>query len=252
MQGCGNDYIYIEATALSAGEDPAALSRQISDRHYGVGSDGLVIVGREGEALTMRIFNADGSEAEMCGNASRCVGRYALRHGWWDGQQPIALLTRAGEKTLVCDVQGNIEVNIGRATLRAIVVEGQSASAVEVGNPHCIFFVNDITAVRLEEQGRAVENNTALFPARTNVEYAEIEDLHTIRLLVWERGSGATLACGTGATATAYAAVETGRCSWPVTLHMPGGDLTVNSRTGELWLGGSAESVFTGEWRVES
>ena len=234
--GLGNDYIFFDfrdvAPAMLEGIDWGRLSRRLSDRHTGIGGDGIVLIlpSRIADAA-MRIFNADGSEAQMCGNASRCVARY-IGHD-------MSLETISGIKEIRF-VDAGIAVDMGE--VRSLGRWGEY-HLVSVGNPHAVRFMDhdaDDDLVHIE--GPKVENDP-YFPERTNVEFAHIHSSHEITMRVWERGSGETMACGTGATATAHAAVEAGLSEWPVTIHLLGGDLTINKQ----WMIGPAEIVFYGE-----
>lgn len=238
MQGCGNDYIYI-----AAAQNPAIdleklvweqLSPTLSDRHFGIGSDGVVLILPSEEAdYRMRIFNADGSEAEMCGNASRCIGRYVSTMGLSRATR-ISLQTGAGIKYLDLLPDGLVRVDMG----------------TELGNPHEVNFVDEVTDALVLEHGPIHECDPR-YPNRTNVEFAAVQDRHHIRLGVWERGSGMTLACGTGACATARAAVQQGLCDSPVIVMLPGGELSIEvSEDGHMYMTGPAEIVYSGTIRV--
>lgn len=245
MQGCGNDYIYCPFPPTpfpikGQGEeiDWPEVARKLSDRHFGVGGDGLVLIlPSEVADLRMRIFNADGSEAEMCGNASRCVGRLAIERGLVQ-RNPFTLETLAGIKTLAVstseDGAVSVRVDMGR----------------DLGNPHAVFFVDEITDELVLGRGPQIEVAPE-YPNRTNVEFAHVEDRHTVRMRVWERGSGETLACGTGACATAREAIRQGLCDSPVTVRLRGGDLRIEMTADEqLFMTGPAEVVFEGEVEV--
>ena len=232
MQGAGNDYIYIYGSPAA---NPACLARRWSDRHTGIGSDGLVLIGRSTvpEAdFTMRIFNADGSEALMCGNASRCIGKYVYEKGLTD-KTTVRLLTRTGVKTLTLHTDGD-------------------RTFVSMGNPHFVVFADkepeDADVVRL---GSALETHP-LFPERCNVEFATVMADGRIRTRVWERGSGVTLACGTGACATAVAAHLTGRAGRKCAVVMDGGTLEIewSEADNHVYMTGPAEIVFEGEIEI--
>ncbi|MCR5296045.1 MAG: diaminopimelate epimerase [Clostridiales bacterium] len=257
MQGIGNDYIYVNCFEEQVA-DPAGLSRRISDRHFGVGSDGLVLIMPCDEAdFRMRMFNADGSESEMCGNATRCIGKYVFDRGLTD-KRGITLMTGAGIKTLrIREKDGiteSVRVDMGEpeilGTDEKITVNGTeyTFTRVSTGNPHAVIFVDDADAFDVHGIGPLIENDP-MFPARTNVEFATVRAPGRIRMRVWERGSGETMACGTGACATMAAAVVTGRAKEKAVLELNGGNLTIE------WDGvghtefqeGPAEFVFDGE-----
>jgi len=255
MHGCGNDYIYVD-TILHNIEEPSKLSRLWSDRHKGIGSDGLVLIGKSPmpEAdFTMRIFNADGSEAKMCGNASRCIGKYLYEKGL-TSQTQIRLLTLSGVKVLSLHVKDGIvesvTVDMGEpffeneAQFNPVGTDLTKGCFVSMGNPHFVIFT-DVDAV--EVQGRELENHPA-FPERANIEFAEMRP-DGIRVRVWERGSGITMACGTGACATAVAACKTGRAGRKNRIIMDGGTLDIEWREADnhVYLSGPAEFVFEGE-----
>ena len=256
MHGAGNDYIYVD-TSLYNIVDPSAVARVWSDRHKGVGSDGLVLIGRSPitEAdFSMRIFNADGSEAMMCGNASRCIGKYVYEKGLTT-QTQIRLLTLSGVKTLNLHVKDakveSVTVDMGEPVFenekqyRPVGVLPPSGCYVCMGNPHYVIFTDDVDAV--EAKGRELENHPA-FPERCNIEFAEMRP-DGIRVRVWERGSGITMACGTGACATAVAACKTGRAGRNARIIMDGGTLEIEWREADnhVYMTGPAEFVFEGE-----
>ena len=272
MHGAGNDYIYVD-TLLYNIEDPSAAARAWSDRHKGIGSDGLVLIGRaenQAEAdFTMRIFNADGSEAMMCGNASRCVGKY-LYEKKLTTQTQIRLLTLSGVKVLDLHLapEGEVDsvtVDMGEPVfenekqfnLAAMVVNPQAlpsitggaggGSFISMGNPHYVIFVDDVNKVDVAVEGSTLENHPA-FPERANIEFAEVRP-DGIRVRVWERGSGITMACGTGACATAVAAALTGRAGRKNRIIMDGGVLDIEWREADnrVYKTGPAEFVFEGE-----
>ena len=263
MHGAGNDYIYVDTTLYNI-KDPAAAAIAWSDRHKGIGSDGLVLIGRSTmpEAdFTMRIFNADGSEAMMCGNASRCIGKYLFERGLTDKTQ-IRLLTLSGVKILDLHVKdGKVEsvtVDMGEPIFEderlfnpAIGLpaleggEGGGSLFVSMGNPHYVIFTGDTDEVELK--GKALENHAA-FPERCNIEFAEMRP-DGIRVRVWERGSGITQACGTGACATAVAACQTGKAGRKSRIIMDGGTLEIewSEADNHVYMTGPAEFVFDGE-----
>ena len=274
MHGAGNDYIYVD-TSLCDIPEPAELARRWSDRHKGIGSDGLVLIGRAAmpEAdFTMRIFNADGSEARMCGNASRCIGKYVYEKGL-TGKTSVKLLTRAGIKTLLLHVdQGNrvesVTVDMQEPCLAdrhllatpdgsmregVLTVCGQElrGTFVSMGNPHFVIFTDDAEAVDVARLGSVLEANP-LFPERCNIEFASLLGGDRIRTRVWERGSGITLACGTGACATAVAAALTGRSGRRSRIVMDGGtlDITWSEVDNHVYMTGPAEFAFEGEIEI--
>ena len=270
MHGAGNDYIYVN-TLLYNVPDPEKAAIVWSDRHKGIGSDGLVLIGKSPipEAdFSMRIFNADGSEAMMCGNASRCIGKY-LYERVLTTQTQIRLLTKSGIKTLSLHVSNgvveSVTVDMGKPVLEdenlfnpqiatspstplALWrgVGGEAALFVSMGNPHFVIFIDDIDQVG--EMGSKLENHAA-FPQRCNIEFARIEADGTIRTRVWERGSGITQACGTGACATAVAACITGRTGRHSSIVMDGGTLDIEWREADnhVYMTGPATFVFDGE-----
>jgi len=258
MHGAGNDYIYID-TSLYNIEDPVAAAIAWSDRHKGIGSDGLVHIGRSPipEAdFTMRIFNADGSEAMMCGNASRCIGKYLYEKGLTDKTE-IRLLTRSGVKVLEIHTKdGKVEsvtVDMGEPVFedpQQFLPCGErlpSGSFVSMGNPHYVIFVGDAELSDVKSRGSRLEHHAA-FPQRCNIEFAEMRP-DGIRVRVWERGSGITMACGTGACATAVAACKLGMAGRKSRIIMDGGILDVEWREADnhVYLSGPAEFVFEGE-----
>ena len=258
MHGAGNDYIYVDTLLFNIG-DPAAAARKWSDRHKGIGSDGLVLIGRSPlpEAdFTMRIFNADGSEAMMCGNASRCVGKYVYERGLTT-QAQIKLLTLSGIKVLDLlvkdDIVESVTVDMGEPVFekpQQFLPCGEKLAAgtfVSMGNPHYVIFVDDVDAIDVAREGAILEHHPA-FPERANIEFAEMRP-DGIRVRVWERGSGITMACGTGACATAVAACKTGRTGHASRIIMDGGELEIEWREsdGHVYMTGPAEFVYEGE-----
>jgi diaminopimelate epimerase len=256
MHGCGNDYIYINVAQYPV-DDPVQAAIRWSDRHKGIGSDGLVLIDKSPipEAdFSMRIFNADGSEAMMCGNASRCIGKYLYERGLTTKTE-IRLLTLSGIKILLLHVnKGIVEsvtVDMGEPILenatQFIASRGlDKGTFVSMGNPHYVIFTDDVDQVG--ETGRILEQHPA-FPQRCNIEFARIEADGSIRTRVWERGSGITQACGTGACATAVAAVLTGRASRKTNIIMDGGTLSIEWRESDnhIYKTGPAAFVFDGE-----
>ena len=261
MHGCGNDYIYVNVMENPIA-DPQAASIAWSDRHKGIGSDGLVLIDKSPvpEAdFSMRIFNADGSEAMMCGNASRCIGKYLYERGFTDKVE-IRLLTLSGIKTLSLHVcNGTVElvtVDMGEPVMedesQYIASRGlNQGTFVSMGNPHYVLFTDYVD--RVGETGRALENHPA-FPQRCNIEFACVMDDDSIRTRVWERGSGITMACGTGACATAVAACLTGRAGRKSKIIMDGGTLDIEWRESDnhVYMTGPAEFVFDGEIELQT
>ena len=256
MHGAGNDYIYVNAMQYTIA-DPAKTSVLWSDRHKGIGSDGLVLIDKSPipEAdFSMRIFNADGSEAMMCGNASRCIGKYLYERGMTDKTE-IRLLTLSGIKILNLHIEdhkvGSVTVDMLEPRLedetQFLVHHGVDGGIfVSMGNPHYVIFTDNVDQVG--ETGRVLEHHPA-FPQRCNIEFAHIEPDGTIRTRVWERGSGITQACGTGACATAVAAALTGKAGRTSQIVMDGGTLTIGWREADnhVYMTGPAEFVFDGE-----
>lgn len=257
MHGAGNDYIYVNTIAHPL-ENPEKLSVQWSAPHTGVGSDGLVLIGPSEIAdFSMRIFNADGSEAKMCGNASRCIGKYVYEKGLTDKKE-VTLETLAGVKKLRLRIAGpeveEITVDMG-APIRidkevAVKVEDTvyTGTSISLGNPHFVIFVEDLEKVDLAALGPALENHPAFLPERTNVEFAQIIHAEEIRMRVWERGSGITQACGTGACAAAVAAIVAHQTERVVKVVMDGGTLTIRweKDSGPVWMTGGAVIVYEG------
>ena len=256
MHGCGNDYIYINMMEYEIA-DPQAAAIAWSDRHKGIGSDGLVLIDKSSmpEAdFSMRIFNADGSEAMMCGNASRCIGKYLYERGL-TSKTEIRLLTLSGVKTLSLLVNDGIVESV-TVDMGVPVLEDESqylptrnpghGTFISMGNPHYVIFTDDVDQVG--EKGRTLEQHPA-FPQRCNIEFARIEADGIIRTRVWERGSGITQACGTGACATAVAAALTGKSGRISQIVMDGGTLTIEWREKDnhVYMTGPAAFVFDGE-----
>lgn len=268
MHGAGNDYIYVD-TLLYSIPDPSAAAIKWSAPHTGIGSDGLVLIGKpsitNGADFSMRIFNADGSEAMMCGNASRCIGKYLYERKLTDKTE-ITLETLSGVKTLRLHLAagGTVEsVTVDMLEPRLHVPEQYDESClgelsasfrkfrgtfVSMGNPHFVTFVDDIDTIDIARYGSEMEHDAA-FPQRCNIEFAQVMPDGTIRTRVWERGSGITMACGTGACATAVAAQITGRAQNKSTIKMDGGTLLIewNVDDGHVYMTGPAEFVFDGE-----
>lgn len=270
MQGIGNDYVYLNGFSPLP-LDLSRLSRQISDRHFGVGSDGLVVImPSETCDFRMRMFNPDGSEAEMCGNASRCIGKYVYDKGLTT-KTDLTLETLAGVKHLTLHLNGNIvervTVDMGEPILSSqdipvalpmsyvvsypLEIENISfdVTCVSMGNPHAVIFVDDMSRYDLHHIGALIEHYP-LFPRRTNVEFVEILSPDSLKMRVWERGTGETMACGTGACASLVAAVLNGKSRRQATLHLQGGDLQIewNEKDNHVYMTGDAVTVFEGEW----
>ena len=270
MQGLGNDYIYVNCLEETV-EDPEALSRRISDRHFGVGSDGLVLIMPCEEAdFRMRMFNADGSESEMCGNATRCVAKYVHDRGLTDKTE-IRLMTGAGIKILTLQVTDgkteSVRVDMGEPELEGekipVKVPGNPVigapvealgetyrmTYVSMGNPHAVIFVDDADAFDVHGVGAKIET-APLFPRKTNVEFCTVKDREHLRMRVWERGTGETLACGTGACATLVASVLNGVSERKATLALNGGSLVVewDPETNHVYQEGPAEFVFDADY----
>ena len=266
MDGAGNDYIYVDTTRYPI-SDPQTASVKWSNRHTGIGSDGLVLIGKpsilSGADFSMRIFNADGSEAKMCGNASRCIGKYLYERHLTDSSE-IKLETLSGVKTL------SLTLSPDRLTVTGVTVDmlqpafhqasqydeqvGLDALReyghplfVSMGNPHCVVFVDDIAAIDVARVGAMGEHLPA-FPERCNIEFAQLTGTDELRSRVWERGSGITMACGTGACATAVAAAHVGLTSRESDVVMDGGRLHVRwAEDDHVMLSGPAEFVYDGE-----
>ena len=277
MHGIGNDYIYVNGLQESV-DDPEALARAITDRHTGVGGDGLILIlppqnGVEAD-LRMRMFNADGSESQMCGNGIRCVCKYAHDHGL-SNAKPMRIETGAGVLALQYTVSGRgavetVTVDMGEPILdlRSIPVDAKHldgseesthgftvdreslvATFVSMGNPHAVIHVDDVSEIDLECIGSKVEMHAA-FPERVNTHFVRVDSRAEVTMRTWERGSGATLACGTGACAVCVAGVVSNRTDRKLLVHLPGGDLQVNwdEKTNHVFMTGPAVEVFTGDW----
>ncbi|MHC5022521.1 MAG: diaminopimelate epimerase [Planctomycetota bacterium] len=278
MHGIGNDYVYVDVSSCPV-PDPASLARQISDRHFGVGADGLILLGPPdpgGDAhLRMRIFNADGSEAQMCGNGIRCACKYAFDRGL-SRAKPMRIQTVAGVLDVEYETNGSgvvtqVTVDMGRPRLGpdavgadieagglagdgpACVLDVNGASLdvilVSTGNPHAIAFVDDPAAVDLEQLGPRVETHPA-FPQRINLHVVRCDGPAELTMRTWERGSGITLGCGTGASAVCVAAAHAGRAGRAVLVHLPGGDLRLrwDAQDDRVYMTGPAAEVFSGAW----
>ncbi|MDR3267281.1 MAG: diaminopimelate epimerase [Tannerella sp.] len=255
MHGAGNDYIYINVMQypiLNPQEKAIAWSKY----HFGIGSDGLVLIDKSDKAdFRMRIFNADGSEAMMCGNATRCIGKYVYEQGLTD-KTTITLDTLSGIKIIKLhidkDIVKEITVDMGIPEVAnsdiEVVANGKTfvGTKVSIGNPHFVIFVDDIHTIDLHEVGPVIENNP-VFPDRTNVEFVEIRNKNNVRMRVWERGSGITMACGTGACATLAACAVKGKTDKTAVIEMDGGNLTIEwDDNNHLQMTGEAVTVFEG------
>jgi len=268
MQGCGNDYIYVDCLTEEV-SFPELLSIKLSDRHFGIGGDGLVLICKSDKAdAKMRMFNADGSEGKMCGNAIRCVGKYLYDNGIVN-KENLTIETLSGIKKLQLFIKNGsvylVRVDMGKAEFtpdripvllkgdRIINQEAEIGSekyritCVSMGNPHCVVFCDDIDSIDIEKLGPKFEN-APIFPERVNTEFIEVLDRNTLKMRVWERGSGETMACGTGACAAAVAAVENGLCDKgdDIRVILKGGDLFIKYTDETVYMTGAAEKVFEG------
>ncbi len=276
MHGAGNDYVYVDCFREPMPDNPAELARRISDRHFGVGSDGLVLICPSEKAdARMRMFNADGSEAEMCGNAIRCVAKYLFERGI--AHRPtVQIETGRGILTLELEtaegVVQRVRVDMGEPILEPdrvpTTLPGNPAfggaaanvplrlaertievTCVSMGNPHCVTFVEQLDDTWVHQIGRQVETNPH-FPRRTNAEFVQILSHEEVRMRVWERGAGETLACGTGACAVCVAGAITGRTGRRLTVHLLGGDLEIHwAADNHVYMSGPAVEVFEGVWK---
>ncbi|MCE5186383.1 MAG: diaminopimelate epimerase [Planctomycetaceae bacterium] len=284
MQGLGNDYVYVNCFSQRI-DNPADLAMRVSDRHFGIGSDGLILIcPSEIADVRMRMFNADGSEAQMCGNGIRCVAKYVYDHqlartqtefsipGLGTFPTSLRIETKRGILTLGLELDEHdkvrqVCVNMGQPILEAgriplavdaesvidlpLSIEGQplSMTCVSMGNPHAVFFCEDLAAIDLAHIGPLIEHHE-LFPERINVHFVQVDSPDEFTMRTWERGSGITLACGTGACACAVAGVLGGRCQRRVTAHLPGGDLQLYwcEQDNCVYMTGPAVEVFSGTW----
>ena len=273
MQGAGNDYVYVNCFEQTV-ENAPELARRISDRHFGVGSDGLILIAPSDVAdVQMIMYNADGSRAQMCGNGIRCVGKYAHDRGLTD-KTVLTVETLAGIKTLTLHLgpdgqtesvtvdMGEPELAPARIPVRAdgeravdipIEAAGQTwrATCVSMGNPHAVIFVDDVDSLDLPKIGPEFEHH-ALFPERTNTEFCQVLPDGALKMRVWERGAGETLACGTGACATLVAANLTEQSGRAATLKLRGGDLAISwdVQNNHIFMTGPATFVFDGEYNA--
>lgn len=272
MHGLGNDYVYVSGFDQPVPAHPDQLAIAVSDRHFGIGGDGMIMILPSDKAdARMRMFNADGSEGEMCGNGVRCVAKYIHDHDIAN-KETVTVETGRGVLTLKIrrDAAGKAEwitVDMGTPILNSAQIPttlpgnppvdypiealGQSlkGTAVSMGNPHFVIFVHDLKSVELTKIGPALENHPA-FPKRVNVHFVEVVDRDTVNMVTWERGSGVTLACGTGACSVCVAGVLTGRTNRAITAHLPGGPLKLEwpADDASVFMTGPATEVFSGEW----
>ncbi len=285
MQGCGNDYVYVNCLEETI-SDPEQLAREVSDRHYGMGSDGLILICPSKVAdFEMVMYNADGSRSEMCGNGIRCVGKYVYDYGLTD-KTSVSIETLAGIKYLDLTVENGVvrqvRVNMGAPIFepelvpckiagewtdlptetegqtqaviaKPLIVDGKeyAVTCISMGNPHCVIFMEeDVRTLDLEKIGPAFENHE-VFPKRVNTEFVNVIDEAHLRMRVWERGSGETLACGTGTCATAVAAMLNGHTQYAVDVELLGGNLLIewDRETNQVYMTGPAEVVYDGVYR---
>ena len=269
MHGCGNDYVYVNCFEETV-ENPADVARFVSDRHYGIGSDGLILIcPSEIADFRMAMYNLDGSEGKMCGNGVRCIAKYVYDHHLTDKTQ-ISLETLGGIKYLDLNIKdGKVEtvkVDMGEPILKPedipvniskdvvidepVEVDGRiwNMTCISMGNPHAVVFVDDTKSLDLEKLGPSFEKH-AIFPEQVNTEFVHVIDRHTVDMRVWERGSGETFACGTGACATAFACILNGKTEDTVLVHLVGGDLLIeyDRETNHIFMTGPATEVFSGE-----
>ena len=270
MEGCGNDYIYINCFEEDV-NNPSELAVKMSNRNFGVGSDGIILIMPSEKAdFRMRMFNSDGSEAEMCGNASRCIGKYVYDKGLTD-KTTVTLETLAGIKVLVLHLKDGVvdtvTVDMGEPILKAedipvisdkYPVIGEKISAlgkdftftcVSMGNPHAVTFVDDTDSFDVAGYGSVLEVDSH-FPKKANIEFVELKDREHVKMRVWERGAGETLACGTGACAVTVACILNGLCERKLHLSLLGGDLTIewNEKDNHVYMTGPARFSFDGVW----
>ncbi|MFR2012254.1 MAG: diaminopimelate epimerase [Christensenellales bacterium] len=269
MHGCGNDYVYVDCTNEMI-ENPSEVSKYVSDRHFGIGSDGLILIcSSETADFRMAMYNADGSEGAMCGNGIRCVAKYVYDKGLTD-KKNISIETKSGIKELELTVEDGkvslVKVNMGAPILKAkdipvdvdtekcidsdINVDGKDykITCVSMGNPHAVTFIDeDVKTFPIEKIGPKFENHP-MFPDRVNTEFVQVLNRHEVNMRVWERGSGETLACGTGTCATVVACVLNGLTDDEVTVHLLGGDLFIkyDRENDTVWMTGPAVIAFEG------
>lgn len=269
MQGIGNDYVYVNCLKEKI-DNPPEVARMVSDRHFGIGSDGLIMINPSDKAdFEMEMYNADGSRSEMCGNGIRCVAKYVYDYGLTD-KTSISVETLAGIKYLDLTVEDGkvslVKVNMGSPVLKAedipvvsekeqvidepIIIEGTAyrMTAVSMGNPHAVVYVEDVKGLEIEKIGPLFENHKR-FPRRVNTEFVRVIDDRTVEMRVWERGSGETLACGTGACAVAVACILNGLTQEVVTVKLLGGDLVIqwDREENKVYMTGPARVVYDGE-----
>lgn len=273
MHGCGNDYVYIDCFDRII-DNPQKLSMVLSDRRYGIGGDGIILICESDKAdAKMRIFNKDGSEGKMCGNGIRCVAKYLWDSGKVKSKDNIKIETLSGVKTLeILSDSGNeslIKVDMGKADLNSnnipmifekekvinepitVSTENYNITCVSMGNPHCVIFCDEVYSAKVKEIGSKLSSHR-IFPEGVNVEFVSKSDSNNLIMRVWERGSGETLACGSGACASVVAAAENGLCKKgeDITVHLRGGKLVVNYSDSGVFLTGNAVKVFEGEIEV--
>src|SRR5579862_2822321 len=283
MHGIGNDYVYVDCFRDKPPKDPVSVSRVVSDRHTGIGSDGLILICPSERAdARMRMFNADGSESEMCGNGIRCVAKYVSDHGIAP-KKTLTIETGRGILTLDLQVEGGkvrqVRVDMGEPILEAAKIPTtlsgspvidqpltsvvdevfgtllkecgceQRLSCVSMGNPHAVLYCHNVQKVPLETVGPVLENASA-FPKRINVHFVQVHSAGEVTMRTWERGSGVTLACGTGSCAVCVAGVLTKRTNRQITAHLPGGDLQLDwsEKDNHVYKTGPAVEVFSGDW----
>ena len=269
MHGCGNDYVYIDCTKEMI-DNPEKVSEYVSDRHFGIGSDGLILICPSDVAdFRMKMYNADGSEGSMCGNGVRCIAKYVYDKGLTD-KTNISLETKSGIKYLELTVENEkvvkVKVNMGAPILKPsdipvksdkdvfidelVEVDGVDyrVTCVSMGNPHAVTFVDDTSSIPIEKIGPKFENHP-IFPDRVNTEFVQLISRNEVNMRVWERGSGETLACGTGTCATVVACVLNDKTDDEVLVHLLGGDLFIkyDRENDTVWMTGPAEIVFEGE-----
>ncbi len=271
MQGLGNDYVYVNCFQEKV-DNPSEVAKVVSDRHFGIGSDGLILICPSKKAdFEMKMYNADGSRGEMCGNGIRCVAKYVYDYGLTD-KTGITVETLGGIKHLDLTVEDGkvvlVRVDMGQPKLRAeeipiicetaeqqvvdepIVVDGMEyqMTGISMGNPHAVVYLEDVEGLDIEKIGSKFENHER-FPKRINTEFVQVIDRETIKMRVWERGSGETLACGTGACAAAVASILNGLAERKVTVKLSGGDLLIewDQENGNVYMTGPAAVVFDGE-----
>lgn len=272
MQGLGNDYVYVDCTKKKL-ENASEIAVKVSDRHFGIGSDGLILINASNVAdFEMEMYNADGSRGEMCGNGIRCVAKYVYDYGLTD-QTHISVETLGGIKYLDLTVEDGrvrqVRVDMGKPKLLPsevpVIADGDTVidmpievdgteyrmTAVGMGNPHTVVFMEDVDGLEIEQIGPKFEYHSC-FPNRVNTEFVKVLDRNTVKMRVWERGSGETLACGTGACAVAVACILNGLTEETVTVRLLGGDLLIewDREADKVYMTGPAEVVFDGEIKL--